>query len=494
MGEPVSGPAADPHGWARAVFLRLLGAVYLVAFLSIWVQVEGQVGSRGILPVGELLDLARERLGASRYWVLPTVFWIAHGDAALHVVCAMGAALSVAALVGRARASVMLALWALYLSLSVAGEDFLSFQWDALLLEAGLLAVFLAPRGLRRARPATTPALVVWLYRWLLFRLMFGSGVVKLRSGDPAWRRLTALQVHYQTQPLPTWIGYYAHHLPARAQVLSTATMFVIELALPLFIWLPGRWRRIPAAGFILLQLLIALTGNYAFFNVLSVALCAFLFESFDLPGRGRTDPSRGRADLFGPWPRAVLVPLTAVVALVSLLEFTEGTLGLGMPWPSPVIALARAVSPLRSINSYGLFAVMTTTRPEIVIEGSDDGQAWAAYEFRYKPGDPARRPAFVAPHQPRLDWQMWFAALGDCDQSPWLQRLFQRLLEGSPSVLHLLGHDPFAGRAPRLVRALVYDYTFTDLATHRRTGEWWRRRLEGVFCAPVSRFPPPGP
>ena len=294
MGEAATGPRPDLHGWMRDAFLRLFGAVYLVAFLSLWVQVEGLIGSRGILPIRELLDLARERLGSSRFWVLPTVFWISDGDVALHVVCASGALLSLVALLGRARALVMLGLWALYLSLAVAGEDFLAFQWDALLLEAGLLAVLLAPRGILRRHPAPAPLLIIWMYRWLLFRLMFGSGVVKLRSGDPTWRSLTALSYHYETQPLPTWIGFYAHHLPARVHVTSAAIMFAIELLLPLLIWLPPPWRRLPLVGFVGFQILIAATGNYAFFNVLTIALCVFLADPDLLPRRWRPTVAPG--------------------------------------------------------------------------------------------------------------------------------------------------------------------------------------------------------
>jgi hypothetical protein len=494
MVEPATGPSVDRHAGTRNVFLRLLGAVYLVAFLSLWVQVEGLIGSRGILPIHELLDLARERLDSSRYRILPTVFWVTDADPALHVVCGVGAALSVVAILGRGRAVVMFVLWALYLSLSVAGQDFLSFQWDVLLLEAGLLAVLLAPRGIVRPL-GSTPLLVVWAYRWLLFRLMFASGVMKLRSGDPTWRTLTALEYHYETQPLPTWIGYYAHQLPPRAQMACAAVLFVIELILPLLIALPGRWRILPASGFVLLQSLIAATGNYAFFNLLTIALCVFLIEPSWLPAKWRPQPiSPGRAGLFGAWPPAALAPLLAIVALISVFELTEGTLGLRLPWPAPAAWMYGVVSPFRSVNAYGLFSVMTTARPEIGVEGSEDGETWRAYEFRHKPGDPARRPGFVAPHQPRLDWQMWFAALGPCDQSPWLQRLFQRLLEGSPPVVGLLRTDPFNGRSPRYVRAVVHDYRFTDLETRRRTGAWWESRLEGGFCPVRSLGAGPGP
>jgi hypothetical protein len=304
---------------------------------------------------------------------------------------------------------------------------------------------------------------------------MFGSGGVKLRSGDPTWRSLTALQYHYETQPLPTWIGWWAHQLPASSHVLSTATMFAIELAVPWLIFLPTRFRRVPFAAFLLLQVLICLTGNYAFFNLLSAALAVLLLEARGAGGR----------DLFGPWPRWVLGPVAGLLLLVSSAQFLGGTLGVPLPWPAPLVALVRAVSPFRSINNYGLFAIMTTERREIVLEGSEDGVTWVPYEFPYKPGDIQRRPAFVAPHQPRLDWQMWFAALGVCEDSPWLDRLMARLLEASPPVLRLLDHDPFAGRRPRMVRAVAYEYHFTDRATRGRTGAWWRREWRGLFCAP---------
>jgi len=381
----------------------------------------------------------------------------------------------------------MLTLWALYLSLTVAGRDFLSFQWDVLLLEAGLLAVFLAPRGVLRRRPGLPPLLIVWMYRWLLFRLMFASGLVKLRSGDPAWRGLTALEYHYETQPLPTWVGYYAHHLPPRAHVFAVAVMFVIELVLPWLVWLPGRGRRVPLVAFVGFQVLIALTGNYAFFNLLTVALCVFLADPGVLPERWRPVADSPPATLFGTWPRAVLAPFVAVLALVSAIQFSESTLGASLPWPRPALWLARAVSPLRSINSYGLFAVMTTTRPEVVVEGSEDGESWRAYDFRYKPGDPRRRPGFVAPHQPRLDWQMWFAALGTCEDNPWFVRFLGRVLEGSPPVTALLARNPFPDRPPRLVRSVVYEYTPAELSAWRREGTWWRREERGDYCPVLS-------
>ncbi|HEY2946301.1 MAG TPA: lipase maturation factor family protein [Vicinamibacteria bacterium] len=399
---------------------------------------------------------------------------------------AAGAVLSALLLVGLAPVPILFALWALYLSLAVVSQVFLGYQWDALLLETGLLAVFLAPGGLRPrpGRESPPPPLVVWLFRWLLFRLMFGSGLVKLASGDPTWRGLTALQYHYWTQPLPTWVGWYAAHLPSGIHRASAGIMFAVELGAPLLLFAPRRFRRLAFPPLVGLQILIALTGNYAFFNLLAAALCLFALEDDDLPARGRSrfPPAASGARPF--WPKAVLYPVAAIILVVSA---GEALTTLGVEPPTPVRALRRIVGPLWSINSYGLFAVMTTTRPEIVVEGSDDGLTWKAYEFKWKPGDAARRPGFVAPHQPRLDWQMWFAALGTCEDNPWFVRFLGRLLEGSPPVLALLARNPFPGRPPRLIRAERYEYMPTDLTTRRQEGTWWRREARGDYCPVLS-------
>jgi hypothetical protein len=408
------------------------------------------------------------------------------GDVALSGVSIAGAVLSALLLVGIAPVPILASLWALYLSLAVVGQVFLGYQWDALLLEAGLLAVFLAPGGLwpRLPRESPPPPLAVWLFRWLLFRLMFGSGVVKLVSGDPTWRSLTALRYHYWTQPLPTAVGWYAAHLPAGVHRAGVGMMFAVELLAPFLLFAPRRARRLAFAPLLGLQALIALTGNYAFFNVLAGALCLFALEDDDLPERWRARFRPLAAGARPLWPKAVLYPIAAVIALVSGGELMST---LGVPVPAPVVTLRRAVGPLWSINSYGLFAVMTTSRPEIIVEGSDDGLSWRAYEFKWKPGDPTRRPAFVAPHQPRLDWQMWFAALGTCEDNPWFIRFLGRLVEGSPPVLALLARNPFPDRPPRFIRAELYDYTPTDLATLRREGAWWRREARGDYCPVLS-------
>ncbi len=420
---------APTYGAANALFLRLLGLCFLAAFVSLWVQVDGLVGARGILPVAEFLDWVRAQTGAGRYWILPTISWISPSDAALHLQCAAGAAASLLLIAGVLPAWSTLAAWVLYLSLSVAGQTFLAFQWDILLTEAGLLAVFLASPRLRRVRSGlTAPRLARFLLVALLFRLMLSSGVVKLASGDAAWRSLSALSVHYETQPLPPWTAWFMHQCPPWFQTASCAFLFFVELAVPFLYFAPRRLRHFACAATILLQVLIAATGNYAFFNLLTIALAVLLIDDTAFPERWRaaaaaTAASRG-------WPRGILVPAAAVLLAAAAVPFLA-SIGWRSAIPSPLIAVYRALAPLRSANGYGLFAVMTTERHEIVVEGSNDGTDWRPYEFRWKPGDPLRPPSFVAPHQPRLDWQMWFAALGSWEQNPWLERFLAASARG---------------------------------------------------------------
>lgn len=352
----------------------------------------------------------------------------------------------------------------------------MAFQWDVLLLETGFLAIFFAPWPLGLEKPreksAPPPTVMLWLMRWLAFRLMFFSGVVKLTSGDPTWRNLTALQFHYQTQPLPNPVAWYAHQLPASIHKYSCAGMFGIELLLPFFIFVPWRLvRGVAAALVIAFQLAIVATGNYTFFNWLTIALCLLVFgEYFPKPvSWGREVPG---------------IALALILVPVSLLE-TAARFRTDVPeWvESPI----QWVSPFHLVNSYGLFAVMTTTHPEIIVEGSHDGEQWQAYEFPHKPGDPRRAPTWVAPHQPRLDWQMWFAALSGAQRTPWFHRFVIRLLEGSPDVLRLLRNNPFPGRPPQYVRARVYEYRFTTPQEKAATQDWWYRTPRGSYFPPVS-------
>jgi predicted DCC family thiol-disulfide oxidoreductase YuxK len=512
----------------RSVFLRSLGLIYLIAFVSLWVQVPGLIGSDGILPADLTVESVQEQAASThssweRFHWFPTLCWFNSSDRFLQFQCAAGAGLAVLLTIGLAPVPCLFLLWLLYLSLVTAGRDFLSFQWDMLLLETGFLAIFFAPLQMwlsgSRGRPPARP--VLWLLRWLLFRLMLASGCVKLLSGDPVWRNLTALTYHYETQPLPTWIGWYAHQLPTSVQKVSTGLMFGIELGLPFLILGPRRIRQAPCAAFVFLQLLIMLTGNYCFFNLLSLALCIPLLDDAALRSlkpvwfRKTKHESHERGAISGPsapsepgpanvnksmiyrafcrflgfhvrWPLAVTVPLAFVLALIPMIQFC-GMFGAKVPWPRPIAAVYQWLLPFRSINGYGLFAVMTTTRPEIVVEGSNDGVNWLAYDFKYKPGDVNQRPRFVEPYQPRLDWQMWFAALGNYQQNPWFLNFCIRLLQGSPQVLALLKHDPFPAAPPRYIRAVVYEYHFTSFAERRRTGAWWRREFKGEYLPPLS-------
>jgi hypothetical protein len=383
-------------------------------------------------------------------------------------------------------------LWLLYLSLATVGREFLEFQWDNLLLEAGFLAIFFAPlQWLPKSSTESAPSrLVLWLLRLLLFKLMFMSGCVKLVSGDPNWRNLTALTFHYQTQPLPTWTAWYANLLPLWFQKLSCAGTLGVEAGAPFLIFTPRRLRFLGAIALVGLQILILLTGNYTFFNWLALALCLLLLDDFVLqkilPRKfvalfKRDDSLHARR-----WPRTFTIPLAAVVVAISLFQIA---LLFGPPsrlW-FPAAILDAQLAPLRSINSYGLFAVMTTKRQEIVVEGSYDGTKWLAYEFKHKPGAVGRRPDFVAPFQPRLDWQLWFAALGNYRQNPWFENFCLRLLQGSPEVLSLLEKNPFPDKPPRYLRAELYDYRFTDLAERRATGAWWKRELVGEYLPQIS-------
>jgi len=473
------------------VLLRSLGLVYLVAFLSLWVQIDGLAGRNGILPAEPFLAAVSRQVGTAGYWLAPTLCWISSGDGFLHFLCGGGAAVSLLLMIGIAPAPCLIVLWAFYLSLTTVCRTFLSFQWDALLLEAGFLAVFLAPwrARCRLPCPSEPPRSAWWLMRWLVFRLHFSSGVVKLASGDATWRGLTALEYHYQTQPLPAWTSWYVHQLPGAFQKASVLIMFFAELAVPFLVFAPRRPRLLSfwmLAGF---QAVLAATGNYAFFNLLTVALCVAVLDDGVWPARFRErgapapGPRRGR---LGVWAARCGWAAAAVVTLISVVE-AAGRIGVRVGWPAPLEWVAQAQAPFRVVNAYGLFAAMTTTRPEIIVEGSNNGTTWLPYEFKWKPGTPSRPPRFVAPHQPRLDWQMWFAALSECRRQPWLRDFLVRLLQGSPEVLALMEVNPFPEAPPRYIRAVLYDYAFTNAAERRATGDWWRREIKGLYCPVVS-------
>lgn len=465
----------------RWVFLRAMGGVYLVAFTSLGPQVLGLHGKRGILPASELLEELRKRLGRGGYRRVPTLLWLDDSDQALELLCKAGQTASVALMLDIAPRASALSCWGLYLSLSSVGQEFLSFQWDALLLESGLLSVLAAPRGLapsRRAPPASRAA--VALMRWLVFRLYFESGLSKLQSGDLTWRRLTACRHYYETEPLPNRGGWYAHHLPPSLQRASTAGVLGLECLAPLLALGPRRLRKVAFGLLTGLQGAFALTGNYGFFNLLSAALGLWLLD----------DPRKAKRRRARPLDVLLGAPLFALSGVQLALRFPKGRrllLKLG-PLARGLARLERLLMPFRAVNPYGLFSVMTVRRPEIAIEGSNDGITWREYKFRYKPGSLTEPPRQVAPHQPRLDWQMWFAALSH--PPGWFVAFLARLLEGSPEVLGLLKENPFPERPPLYLRAVLYDYRVASMEERKRTGAWWGRERLGLYFPPVSLKP----
>jgi hypothetical protein len=477
MAEPA--PVTPARARVRDLFLRLLGLVFLAAFVSLLVQVTALVGDDGLLPAHAVLARADGVADA------PTLFlWIAPSDGALRALAIVGAMLSVALVANLAPRWCLAALWALYLSFVTIGQDFFTFQWDNLLLETALVAILLAPPGLRpRASPAPHP-LALLLVLWLLFRLHVESGLAKILLGDPTWRDLTAPASYYETAPLPTWIGWWAHQLPLAAHRASGLCMYLVELVLPFGLLAGRRIRLVAFAGMIGMQLVFLLTANYGFFNHLSAALCLFALDDGHLAwvaarlGRPLAPRPPGRPSLAAT---ALLAPVVALLIALSLAAFLPLVASLHEA-SAALTPLRRVAAPWRSVNAYHLFAQMTLVRREAVIEGSDDGVTWRAYEFRWKPGDPTRAPAFVAPHQPRLDFQMWFLLLGGRGVPPWFARLLTKLQREPEAASGWFAHDPFQGRAPAHIRVAVYRYRFTDLATRRATGAWWSRTLEGYL------------
>jgi hypothetical protein len=450
-------------GLTRSLFLRGLALTYIIAFASLIPQILGLIGQHGIVPAIE---------------TFPSVMFLETSDTFLRILPWIGIALASMLFFRVVPMLSVIGLYVLYLNVVGIGQDFFAFQWDALLLEAGFAAILVTPFGLLpRYSGRSTSSIGIWVLRFLIFRLMLESGLVKLLSGDPTWRSLTALNFHYETQPLPTPLAWYAHQLPASLQRLSCAGVFAVELIVPFLFLMPRRLRILGAWITIVFQIVIALTGNYTFFNLLAIVLCIPLFDDQHLYGlfRRRVPPA-GNAPRQWRW---ATIPVGIILIVVGALQLLA-MIG--------IVSQAPGVFPsLAIVNRYGLFAVMTTSRHEIVIEGSEDGENWKTYEFEFKPGDVSAPLRWVAPYQPRLDWQMWFAALTRHENEPWFSRLIQRLLEGSPDVLNLLAKNPFPDKPPRVIRAVVYDYHFSDATRRRDTQAIWTRQLLGGYFPTVS-------
>jgi hypothetical protein len=442
------------------------------------VQALGLIGSHGILPLAELVEVIGGRAGTERFFAMPMLFWISASDFAIQAVCWAGAGISLLLIFNVLPRLSLLLLYVLYLSLLYGGQTFMSFQWDTFLLEVGFLALLMSF--------AQAPG--IWLLRWLLFRFMFMSGAVKLLSADPNWWNLSALQYHFFTQPLPTPLAWYAAHLAPSVLRFATGGLFFVELVLPFLIFCPRRLRFLAAFGILLLQSCILLTGNYNWFNLQTVLLSLLLFDDAalrkNLPQRlTKVLPARAQQQA----PKTVSRLIGALGLLLVLLSLVQMDVRFGGSPPAAMREIDQLIEPMRLVSSYGLFAVMTTQREEIVIEGSQDGVEWREYEFRYKPGDVSRRPLWNIPHQPRLDWQMWFAALDDPRNVSWFPRFLERLLENEPAVTALLEKNPFADKRPQYIRAQFYDYTFAS-GEEKSRGLWWRRRAVGLYF-PVVRL-----
>ncbi|MDP2272461.1 MAG: lipase maturation factor family protein [Archangium sp.] len=446
----------------RRLFFIGLGLTTLVAVGSYWWQLPGLAGMQGIAPLGATMESVRQAPGLG-FFDVPTLLWISSSDVMLHLLCAVAFSSGVLLVIGVAPRIACIVLWASWLSLVQLGHPFLAFQWDVLLVEAAFCSAFFAPPGLRprlESEPEPHSA-----FRWVMIvlacKVTLQSGIVKLSSGDPAWRDLTALTYHWWSQPLPTWSSVMIAALPMWVQKAMCLTMFAFELVVPVMALGPRRVRIVSGMGLMALQAALFAAGNYSFYNLLTFVLAIPLLDDRVLPLP--EGPEGERAVTRWPWL------IAATFTLLSIAMFAGRRVDV--------------VRRFHTINAYGAFAVMTKSRAEIVLEGSSDGATWLAYEFPWKPGDVTRRPTFVAPWQPRLDWQMWFAALGTCAGNPWVLELQRRLLTNTPAVLKLLETNPFPNAPPRYLRTRVFEYRF---APWREQGVWWTRTESGPYCPSV--------
>ncbi len=507
------GPAGERgHLWPRWLFLRALGLIFFSAFYSLVFQIRGLIGPDGILPAGRYLHVVAQNLGLARFWYAPTLLWLGSGPRTLMLLCSAGLIASILLVLNLwPRASIAVCLVA-FLSFVSAAQDFSEYQSDGMLLAAGFLSLFFAPPGLRPGLGEDHPPsrASLFLLQWLWFAIYFESGVVKIASGDPQWRHLTAMDHYYENGPLPNWIGWYAQQLPHGFQAAVALATLIIELGLVWMLFLPRRFR---IACFLIItpfQIGIILTANLTFLNHFVLALGLLLLDDqflngllrrlgskFEIPS-SKIEAGNSKLENSLPTPdagvKAPLSRLGLVAHRFSLLfsgfcvtwifyNTTALLLLMIFPWlplPSaPIVVL----EPFRISNQYGLFAVMTAARYEIEFQGSRDGKAWTPYPFRYKPQDPRQAPRIYAPYQPRFDWNLWFASLGRWRQYPFVLRTEELLLQGSPSVRSLFAGNPFPDGPPRQVRAVVWQYWFTDLATKRKEGLWWRRELRGLYA-----------
>jgi lipase maturation factor len=473
----------------RFLFLRCLGLIYFLAFLSLAQQLQPLIGSDGLLPARSYVETMGGAYGdrLSGFLVLPTLFWLNCSDAFMHAIAYLGVALSLAVLLGFVNGLIMAVLWFLYMSFVHVGQIFYGYGWEILVLETGFLAIFLCPVLDARPFPARVPPPkpILWLLRWLLFRVMFGAGLIKLR-GDACWRDLTCMMYHYETQPLPNPFSWYLHQLPPAFHKLEVLGNHFVELIAPWLLFTPRRLRHIGGVCLVAFQLWLIVSGNLSWLNWLTITLCMASFDDHAL-------------GMF--FPKRVLARVTALEGHRSTVPRQVVTFGLTL------FILYLSIAPVRNmlgsrqimngsfdrfdlVNTYGAFGGIGKRRPEVILEGTDDpvvsaATQWRAYEFKCKPGDVDRRPCFVAPYHYRIDWQIWFAAMQSYRSNPWLVHLVSKLLRNDPGALSLLANNPFPERPPRFIRAELYEYEFTRFGDQTRA--WWKRKRIAEYLAPLS-------
>jgi len=505
----------------RWLFLRAFGLIYFSAFFSLAFQIRGLMGPDGILPAAQYLKAVAQAFSQPmRLWYAPTLLWFSSSSTMLTALCWVGMVASLLLVLNLWPRGMLVVCFACFLSFASAAQDFSGYQSDGMLLEAGFIALFLAPPGFRpglgRSHPPSRASLFLLLWEW--FRIYFESGVVKIASGDPQWRHFTAMDEYYQNGPLPTWIGWYLQHLPHSFHAFTVYATLAMELGLVWMMFLPRRWRI--ALFFIVTpwQIIVILTANYTFLNYLVLILGVLLlddrfiqhFRQFfhschsepsagALARRGSVEEpaATNSAPITQPaarpsLPRAAYNAAKLALAAVMLAWiFYAATVPLlwmfttAIPFPTSPIA---ALEPFRIANRYGLFAVMTRGRYEIEFQGSDDGHDWTAYPFRFKPQDVTKPPGIYAPYQPRFDWNLWFASLGSWRDYPIVANTEIRLLSNDKDVLALFAGNPFAQHPPQQVRAVLWQYWFTSMAEKRASGNWWRRQLLGLYAPVLER------
>jgi hypothetical protein len=491
----------------RWIFLRALGLIYYSAFFSLAFQIRGLIGPHGILPAGEYLQAVAERFGHAGYWYAPTLLWISSSSRMLTGICWVGMIASVLLVLNFWPRGMLAVCFVCFLSFVSGAQDFSAYQSDGMLLEAGSVAMFFAPPGWRpewgEASPPSRASL--FLLIWEGFRIYFESGVAKIMGGDPRWRNFTALDEYYQNGPLPTWIGWYMQHLPHWFHAATAFVTLALELGLVWMMFLP---RRVRILCFFIVtpwQIGIILSANYTFLNYLVLALGFLLLDDrfllHYLPGfwkrsflAAEVTKPLGEPRVEKNWRKklsaqfsALKLAFTAVMLTWIFYVTLAEMVWMVKPLPFPTTPVS-ALEPFRIANRYGLFAGMTRGRYEIEFQGSDDGQTWVVYPFRFKPQDPSKAPGIYAPYQPRFDWNLWFASLSSWRQEPIVVRTEESLLRGDADVLLLFSGNPFPHAPPRQVRAVVWQYWFTTPAERRSEGMWWRRQSLGLYAPTLER------